>query len=253
MKLIKRMNNVFLETHIHQGVFIVRGLVDCIATINYSLGKSFYGEMLLRVYINKKTFELRVWNPFRSKLAAAILSGLENLRLNQGMSVLYLGSSTGTTLSHISDIIGPNGVIYSVENEEKCLPKLLSLSLNRPNIIPIIEDAHYPNRYRMLVQMVDCIIVDISQKEQAKILAINALFFLKTGGNFVMTLKSASIGTMSCELSFGKEINYLRLLGFNPLEQVTLEPYEKSHCVVTGIFTNINKLLNSSSINKLIN
>ncbi len=36
---------------------------------------------------------------------------------------------------------------------------------NRPNIIPIIEDARKPHKYRMLVSMVDCIFSDVAQPD----------------------------------------------------------------------------------------
>jgi fibrillarin-like rRNA methylase len=51
--------------------------------------------------------EYRVWNPFRSKLAAAIVGGIENLWIAPGNKVLYLGAASGTSVSHVSDIVGP--------------------------------------------------------------------------------------------------------------------------------------------------
>lgn len=51
--------------------------------------------------------EYRVWNPFRSKLAAAIVGGIGNIYMNPGSKVLYLGAANGTTVSHVSDIVGP--------------------------------------------------------------------------------------------------------------------------------------------------
>ena len=51
--------------------------------------------------------EYRAWNPFRSKLAAAILGGVDNIHMKPGSKVLYLGAASGTTVSHVSDIVGP--------------------------------------------------------------------------------------------------------------------------------------------------
>ena len=51
--------------------------------------------------------EYRVWNPFRSKLAAAILGGVDKIHMRPGSKVLYLGAASGTTVSHVSDIVGP--------------------------------------------------------------------------------------------------------------------------------------------------
>ncbi|KAL7668069.1 hypothetical protein ACOME3_008787 [Neoechinorhynchus agilis] len=79
-------------------------------------GSSVYGEKLIVVESdptdetstdNIKT-EYRVWNPFRSKLAAAILSGVADIGIKPGSTVLYLGAASGTTVSHMSDIVGPS-------------------------------------------------------------------------------------------------------------------------------------------------
>ena len=80
-----------------------------IATKNLNPGTSVYGEELIQ-----EDVEYRIWNPRRSKLAAALLNGLKNLELDDASKVLYLGASTGTTVSHISDIV-INGRIYAVE------------------------------------------------------------------------------------------------------------------------------------------
>ena len=71
-----------------------------IATRNLSPGIRVYDERL----IQDGEEEYRIWNPRRSKLAAALLNGLEGLDLYNDSKVLYLGASTGTTVSHISDI-----------------------------------------------------------------------------------------------------------------------------------------------------
>lgn len=48
-----------------------------------------------------------MWNPFRSKLAAAILGGIDEIHMPPGSKVLYLGAASGTTVSHVSDVVGP--------------------------------------------------------------------------------------------------------------------------------------------------
>jgi rRNA 2'-O-methyltransferase fibrillarin len=55
----------------------------------------------------EKKIEYRVWNPFRSKLAAAILGGVDQIYMPPGSKVLYLGAASGTTVSHVSDVVGP--------------------------------------------------------------------------------------------------------------------------------------------------
>lgn len=56
---------------------------------------------------NGEKIEYRVWNPFRSKLGAAILGGVDQIHIKPGAKVLYLGAASGTTVSHVSDIVGP--------------------------------------------------------------------------------------------------------------------------------------------------
>ena len=90
------------------GVFIVKGKEDALATVNMVPGESVYGEK--RVSVNDDAgaaVEYRVWNPFRSKLAAAMMGGLEQVHIEPGSKLLYLGAASGTTVSHCSDLVGP--------------------------------------------------------------------------------------------------------------------------------------------------
>lgn len=48
------------------------------------------------------------------------------------------------------------------------------MATHRTNVIPIVEDARYPLKYRMLVSMVDAIFADVAQPDQARIVGINA-------------------------------------------------------------------------------
>ena len=43
---------------------------------------------------------------------------------------------------------------------------LVNMAKKRPNIVPIIEDARHPQKYRMLVPMVDVIFADVAQPDQ---------------------------------------------------------------------------------------
>ena len=63
------------------------------------------------------------------------------------------------------------------------------MAKKRTNVVPIIEDARHPHKYRMLIPMVDCVFADVAQPDQARIVALNSQFFLKNGGNFVISIK----------------------------------------------------------------
>jgi rRNA 2'-O-methyltransferase fibrillarin len=201
-------------------------------------GDTVYGEKKISVEgLEGAKVEYRVWNPFRSKLAAAILGGVENIYMKPGSKVLYLGAASGTTCSHVSDIIGPEGILYAVEFSHRSGRDLINVAKKRTNIIPIIEDARHPHKYRMLIPMVDVLFADVAQPDQARILGLNASFFLKNTGNFVISIKANCIdSTANAEAVFASEVNKLRTEKFKPIEQITLEPYERDHAVVTGIY-----------------
>ncbi len=55
-----------------------------------------------------------MWNPFRSKLAAGIVGGIENIYMQPGSKVLYLGAASGTTVSHVADLVGPVSIFFAL-------------------------------------------------------------------------------------------------------------------------------------------
>ena len=148
-----------------------------LATRNLSPGRNVYGERLIRF----EGIEYRVWDAFRSKLAAAILKGLNNVPIKPNHQVLYLGAASGTTASHVSDIVGEKGHVYCVEFASRSIRDLVeNVCAYRVNMSPILEDARLPEKYSMFVRgKVDEIYCDIAQPEQAKVLADNADVFLK--------------------------------------------------------------------------
>ena len=150
-------------------------------------GKKVYNERLARY----KGKEYRTWNPYRSKLAAAILNGLL-LKIKPNSNVLYLGAATGTTVSHISDIL-MDGTVFSVENSPIAVKKFLNVCENRKNIIPILEDAYHPDRYSLIVPIVDIVYQDISQRNQAEIFIENIDRYLKEDGIGIIMVKCLGV------------------------------------------------------------
>lgn len=220
-----------------EGVFVAKGKEDALITRNMAPGKSVYGEKRIDHEENGTKVEYRAWNPFRSKLAAAILGGVENIWMKPGSKVLYLGAASGTTVSHVSDLVGPEGTVYAVEFSPRSGRDLINVAQTRPNIVPIIEDARHPLKYRMLVPMVDCVFADVAQPDQTRIVAINSSHFLKQGGHFVISIKASCIdSTAKPEAVYQAEVNKMKAEKMRPKEQLTLEPYERDHCVVTGVY-----------------
>ncbi|XP_061574136.1 rRNA 2'-O-methyltransferase fibrillarin-like [Cololabis saira] len=228
---------VMIEPHRHEGVFICRGKEDALVTKNMVVGESVYGEKRMNVEEGETKIEYRAWNPFRSKLAAAILGGIDQIHIKPGAKVMYLGAASGTTVSHVSDIVGPDGLVYAVEFSHRSGRDLLNVAKKRTNIIPIIEDARHPHKYRMLVGMVDVIFADVAQPDQTRIVALNAHNFLKNGGHFVISIKANCIdSTAAPEAVFASEVKKMSSENMKPQEQLTLEPYERDHAVVVGIY-----------------
>ena len=167
--------------------------------------------------------EYRVWNPFRSKLAAGILGGLDDIYIRPGASVLYLGAASGTSVSHVADIVGPTGRVYAVEFSHRSGRDLITMATHRTNVIPIIEDARHPLRYRMLVGMVDVIFADVAQPDQARIVGLNAHLFLKVDGGVLVSIKANCIdSTAKPEIVFANEVKKMREERIKPKEQLTL-------------------------------
>ena len=89
----------------------------------------------------------------------------------------------------------------------------------------------------MLIGMVDTIFADVAQPDQARIITLNASYFLKNGGGIVISIKANCIdSTVAAEIVFAQERQKLVENQVKPKEQLTLEPYERDHAVVVGIY-----------------
>ena len=130
-----------------------------LATPNLVPGNQVYNEKL----VQSGGVEYRIWNPFRSKLAAAIINELKDFPFCQKSDVLYLGVSTGTTISHISDIVGQGGTIFGIEHASRVARDFLDrVASHRKNIVPIIQDARKPEEFFSVYKKVDAVYVDLS-------------------------------------------------------------------------------------------
>ncbi|MGQ9459744.1 MAG: fibrillarin-like rRNA/tRNA 2'-O-methyltransferase, partial [Candidatus Bathyarchaeaceae archaeon] len=161
-----------------------------LATLNLTPGKNVYGERL----VSFGSEEYRLWDPYRSKFAAAILKGLETVPIQPHHTVLYLGAASGTTASHVSDIVGEKGHVYCIEFAARAIRELINnVCAFRSNMSPLLADARLPERYSTLVGKVNDIYCDIAQPEQARVLADNADLFLVDDGWVMLAVKAQSI------------------------------------------------------------
>lgn len=195
-----------------------------IATENMVPGQEVYGERLIKI----KGKEYRLWDPTRSKPAAAMSKNLQQFPLKEGMKVLYIGFASGTSGSHFSDIIGKKGLIYGIEISERVLRESLPLSRKRENIVPLLADARMPEDYSWIEQ-VDLIYADIAVREQSEVLIRNARMFLKPGGFAMIAIKARSIDvTERPQIVYKNERKKLEEF-FNVMDFVELHPYERDH------------------------
>lgn len=202
-----------------------------LATENYVEGNTVYGEKLYK----KSKIEYRIWDPFRSKLAAALYIGLDVFPITRGTKVLYLGASTGTTVSHISDIVGYNGLVFAVEHASRVARDFLDRVANfRKNVIPILQDARHPKQYFSVYGKVDVVYSDIAQPDQTEIAIANCQAFLKDDGYLFLVIKTRSIDvTQAPKNVIQGEIKKLQE-NFSVLQSMTLEPYDKDHGLVVA-------------------
>lgn len=199
-----------------------------LATVNLARGTQVYGERLVEI----DGVEYRLWDPYRSKLAAAILKNIKENPINPGSLVLYLGAASGTTPSHVSDLVGPRGSIYCVEISSRPLRDLLVVCSKRPNMTPILADARQPSNYCALVGKVDVIYQDIAQPDQTDILLSNVEAFLQDGGYAVLALKARSIDvTKEPREIFENEIEKIEK-EMEIIDTKILDPYEKDHVML---------------------
>ncbi len=204
-------------------VFTVEGRL---ATPNLARGFRVYGERL----IEYDDIEYRLWDPYRSKLSAAIKNGLRDLPIKKGARVLYLGAASGTTASHVSDIVGEKGVVYCVEFAPRSMRDLVYLCEKRRNMLPLLADASKPEAYaRDIKGRVDVIYQDVAQPTQAEILLANAKLLLKKTGSALLAIKAASV-----DVTVRPETIYERVLGelgekFTLVQSINLYPYDKDH------------------------
>nr|XP_045011936.1 rRNA 2'-O-methyltransferase fibrillarin-like [Jaculus jaculus] len=196
--------NVMVKPHWHEGVFIRHGKENALVIKNRVPGKSVYGEKRVSIAEGHDKIENRAWNPFRSQLATVILGSVDQIYIKPEAKVLYFGAATGTTVSHISDIVGQDSLVYAVEFSHHSGHDLINLAKKRTSIIPVTEDARHPHKYCMLIATVDMIFADTARPDQAQTVAANAHTFLRNKGHFVISIKANS--TAYAEAVFASEV-----------------------------------------------
>lgn len=203
-----------------------------IVTFNLTPGRTVYGERTLLI----NGIEYRYWDPFRSKLAAALHKGLTVFPFHENTRVLYLGASTGTTVSHVSDIVGDKGVVFAVEFAPRVANELIDrCGKYRSNVITIVESARWPERYSGVFGKADVVYCDIAQPDQTPIAMKNCRIYMKKEGYLFLIIKSRSIDVAKKPSQiFDEEEDKLRSGGYYILERIELSPFDKDHALVVA-------------------
>lgn len=207
---------------IFEGVYRINGRL---ATENLVQGFRVYDEKLIRQRGN----EYRIWDPFRSKLAAAIENGLKEFPLEINSNVLYLGASSGTTASHIADICS-NGLVYCIESSKRMVRELIPVTMKKTNMIPILADARKPREYFSKIGRIDFIYQDVAQPNQAEILLRNSEEFQPR--NAMLAIKARSISSIRKPKDVFREETEKLKERFQILQIIDLRPYDKDHVLV---------------------
>lgn len=198
-----------------------------LVTQNFVPGQTVYGERKHEV----KGAEYREWNPRRSKLGAAIHKRIKKIPIREGSFVLYLGSASGTTASHVSDIVGASGLVYCVEISPRPMRDLVFVAEDRNNLAPILGNAALPREYEDLIVQCDFLFQDIAQKNQAQILVENKKF-LKLGGYAMISVKARSIDVTAHPKKVFRSVEKRLKKHFKVVDKKRLEPFEKDHMVL---------------------
>jgi fibrillarin-like pre-rRNA processing protein len=215
MTLEQIQSGIFIERNRNRNTYWTKALIP---------GQRVYDEKLIQ------NGEYREWSIRKSKFAAGLAKGIRNIKIKKKDKVLYLGASSGTTVSHISDIVGSEGMVFAVEYAFQMARQLIFFAETRPNIAPILADANKPEMYKDNIVQVDFLFQDIAQKNQVEIFVKN-LQFLKKGKHAVLAVKSKSIDiAVPTKKMYAQVHKELRKHG-NIIAETRLDPLEKDHCI----------------------
>lgn len=217
-----------IQKHKFNGLYYVqKGKKTVYLTKSLDPGKSVYGEEIHRAGGE----EYREWDPIRSKIGAAISKGVSQLGVYPGNIVLYLGASTGTTVSHISDLVGSDGFVFALDFAPRTTKELVFLCESRPNVAPILASATQVKEFAHLIAQPDVIIQDIAQREQAETFVKNCDAFLKKGGFGILSVKARSIDVAKKPKQIFRMVREYLEKHTTIVDYRELAPLEKDHCV----------------------
>ena len=238
------------ETRIFQ---IQIGDTEQLATKNIVEGTKTHKEKI--VIVNDEEF--LEWNPYKSKLAAAIRNGLQILPIIKNSKVVCINPLEESTILHISNIVGSEGSVFVIDvnkNKKSFLNKLVD---THENIIPIYDTIDELSFSSSITGKVDALYVDIPESEQIKQIVDKCELLLKNEGFLMLVAKKNGdailendIAGWMAEQRAGlnkiREITTKLKSQFEIIQEINLginyamEPYHKFYTFILAQFLNKN-------------
>ena len=200
-----------------------------LATLSNVSTNQDYKENL--VEMNGKQYS--IWNPYMSKLAAAIINGMEIFPILKKTKILYLDPTSEKTIKHISDIVGINGKIFVVRNIMKNSKNFLEqIAKNRSNIFTIIPDKTNPARLTGMTETVDVIYIDIAEHNQTEIAIQNCKNHLRIGGFLMLIVPTKNIDFANNPSKKNQEERKKLQTSFDIIQEINLTDFFKEYSMV---------------------
>ena len=238
------------ETRIFQ---IQIGNEEQLATKNIVEGTKTHKEKI--VIVNGEEF--LEWNPYKSKLAAAIRNGLQILPIIKNSKVVCINPLEESTILHISNIVGSGGSVFVIDvdkNKKSFLNKLVN---THKNIIPIYDTVDELSFSSSITGKVDALYVDIPESEQIETIVEKYGSLLKNEGFLMLIAKKDDdailendlVGWMAEQragLNKIREITAKLKSQFEIIQEINLginyetEPFHKSHAFILAQYLHKN-------------
>ena len=172
---------------------------------------------------NSNENEYRVWKPYRSKLAAAIINGIEIFPILKKSKIIYFGTLENT-INHISDIVGAEGEIFVAKNNE-------STDFLKKTNVDVTNISFIDDIKKSTVDCVDTLYVDVLDQSCLDTV-INSKAYLKDDGYIMLVIKTEDMleNNDSNELQNNvyKKIKSM----FTIIQEINLTPFFKEQVML---------------------
>ena len=169
--------------------------------------------------------DLAHWNPYTSKLAAALFSGMEIFPIKSTSKILYLDDHSTTTLEHISNIINNEGVVYFLKNIEN------KKVLNFKNIKIINCDVDNHDYFVKFEGKIDVAYLDLSKTEKLNSIIKNCKIILKQNSFLILILNDEYSISDDFRVQIQKIIINLRE-SFELIQEINLSYFFKNSFMI---------------------